>query len=155
MKFFFMIEGASMRASPEKYFQLVLVDNDDDDVFFIERALRRAGHDFPFTRLHDGREAIEYFERLEEGARPDLVLLDVQMPLRNGFEVLQWLRGQPKYEKLTVMMLTSSDDPSDIRRAQALGATDFLTKSPTCAEIVETLRRLAVPGAGSEAVSLR
>ena len=114
--------------SQKKPFQLVLVENDDNDVFFITRALRRAGFDEPLARLKDGQYAIDYFSKLEEGPQPDLVLLDIQMPRLNGFEVLSWLRQQPSYKKLPVIMLTSSEDPRDLRQAKTLGATDFVTK---------------------------
>ena len=130
-----------MRASPDQNLHLVLVENDDNDVFFIERALRRAGYPFSMTRLHDGQAAIEYFERESAAVPPDVVLLDVQMPRRNGFEVLEWLRAQPAYQNLTVMIRTSSDDPADMRRARALGASDFLTKRADCGEIVDGLAR--------------
>jgi CheY-like chemotaxis protein len=131
-----------MKSRPTSNFQLVLVDNDDNDVFFMERALRKAGLEVPITRLADGQHAIDYFSRLENGARPDLVLLDVQMPRRNGFEVLDWLRQHPSYQELPVMMLTSSDDPIDLRRAQSLGADRFLTKEATCRDVIEVLEQL-------------
>lgn len=128
-----------------KTFRLVIVENDDNDVFFIERALQRAGLDCPFTRLADGQAAIDYFSGLEDSALPDLILLDVQIPRRNGFQVLQWLRQHPVYRQRRVMMLTSSDDPGDIRRAQALGADQFLTKQTDYREVIEILERLIQP----------
>jgi CheY-like chemotaxis protein len=130
-----------MESTPKKNLRLVLVDNDDNDVFFIERALRRAGFDLPFVRLADGQRAIDYFSTLQGDAHPDLVLLDVQMPRKNGFEVLGWLRQQPSYRTLPVMMLTSSDDPVDLRRAQTLGADEFLTKKANCRDVIEVLGR--------------
>src|SRR5580692_3316369 len=126
-------------------FRLVIVENDDADVFFIERALQRAGLDCPFTWLADGQDAIDYFSGLEDSTLPDLILLDVQVPRRNGFEVLQWLRQHPVYRQRRIIMLTSSDDPRDIRRAQTLGADQFLTKQTDCREVVEILERLIRP----------
>jgi CheY-like chemotaxis protein len=134
-----------MAQGPAKTFRLVIVENDDNDVFFIERALQRAGLDCPFTWLADGQDAIDYFSGLEEAVLPDLILLDVQVPRRNGFEVLQWLRQHPVYRQRRVMMLTSSDDPGDIRRAQTLGADRFLTKKTDCREVIEILKRLIQP----------
>jgi CheY-like chemotaxis protein len=127
-----------------KNFRLVLVENDDNDVFFLERALQRAALLFSFTWLSDGQEAIDYFSRLEPSALPDLILLDVKIPGRDGFEVLEWLRQQPDFRQRPVMMFTSSDDPGDIRRARALGANQFLTKRSDYSEVVEVLSRLAL-----------
>jgi CheY-like chemotaxis protein len=130
----------------EKDFRVVLVENDDNDVFFIERALNRAGFEFPLTRLADGQDAIDYFSRLDESAAPDLILLDIQMPRRNGFEVLEWLRRQPAFRERRVIMLTSSDDPGDLQRARDLGADDYLTKRTHCREVIQVLERYARPG---------
>jgi CheY-like chemotaxis protein len=131
-----------MAQAQAKTFRLVIVENDDNDVFFIERALQRAGLECPFTWLADGQDAIDYFSGLEDSALPDLILLDVQVPRRDGFEVLRWLRQHPVYRRRRVMMLTSSDDPGDIRRAQTLGADQFLTKKIDCREVVEILEQL-------------
>jgi CheY-like chemotaxis protein len=110
-----------------------------------ERALRQAGLQVPLTRLADGQEAIDYFTGLAEAASgPDLVLLDVKMPHKDGFEVLRWLRQHPSYQKLPVMMLTSSDDPGDMRRARSLGADDFLTKKTNFGNVIETLRKFVL-----------
>jgi len=125
----------------KKTLRVVIVENDDNDVFFIERALQKAGFNLPLTRLKDGQYAIDYFSDLKMEARPDLVLLDVQMPRKNGFEVLTWLRGHPLYVKMPVMMLTSSDDPVDIHKAKHLGATEFLTKKAHCYEVIRVLER--------------
>jgi CheY-like chemotaxis protein len=127
----------------EKTFRLVLVENDDNDVFFLERALQRAALLFSFTWLTDGEEAIDYFSRLEISALPDLILLDVKIPRRDGFEVLEWLRQQPRFRQRRIIMLTSSDDPGDIRRARSLGADKFITKHSDYSEVVELLSRLS------------
>jgi DNA-binding response OmpR family regulator len=133
-----------MPSSPPPTFHLVLVENDDNDVFFIERALHRAGFRFTVTRLPDGEAAIDYFHRLEAAHDvPDLVLLDIQMPRRNGFEVLQWLRENPAFRRLPVMMLTSSDEPTDQSRARTLGADRFLTKNTDCQEVIDVLQALS------------
>jgi CheY-like chemotaxis protein len=126
----------------KKTLHLVLVDNDDNDVFFIERAMRKAGLLEKCTRLIDGQQAIEYFSRLPQEDAPDLLLLDVQMPRKNGFEVLQWLR-QSSHKELPVIMLTSSDDPADMRKARTLGAYEFLTKKTHCHHVIDALNRFA------------
>ena len=131
---------------PNETLRIVLVENDDDDVFFMERALRRAQLHLSLTRLKDGQHAIDYFSQLQDGVAPDVVMLDVNMPRRNGFEVLRWLREQPSFARLPVMMLTSSDDPFDISRAKDLGAAQFLTKKASCTEVVEALKRFRPSG---------
>jgi CheY-like chemotaxis protein len=59
---------------------------------------------------------------------PTLVLLDLKLPRKSGFEILEWIRKQPHLRSLSTIVLSSSDDPSDERRAYALGAHSFITK---------------------------
>jgi CheY-like chemotaxis protein len=130
-----------MQFTQQKRLRLVLVENDDDDVFFIERALQKSGLQPSVTRLSDGQDAIDYFSENRDGNRPDWVMLDVQMPRKNGFEVLRWLRSHPLYQRLRVMILTSSDDPRDVSEAKHLGADEFVTKENSCAKVIEVLKR--------------
>jgi CheY-like chemotaxis protein len=130
-----------MQFTLQKRLRLVLVENDDDDVFFIQRALQKSGLQPCLTRLFDGQEAIDYFSQMEEDKKPDWVMLDVRMPRLNGFDVLRWLRGQPAYRRLPVMILTSSDDPRDMSEAKTLGADEFVTKKSDCANVIEVLKR--------------
>jgi CheY-like chemotaxis protein len=82
----------------------------------------------------DGAEAIAYLQgegrygQREEFPLPDLLLLDLKMPLANGFEVIEWVRARPRLAPLRIVVLTTSDQSRDIDRAHRLGANSFLVK---------------------------
>ena len=80
-----------------------------------------------------------------------MVLLDIKMPLKDGFEVLRWVRQQPEFAKLCVVMLTSSDEIRDVNKAYTLGATSFLVKPLdfwNAADLANSIKRLLKKPAG-------
>ncbi len=113
---------------------VLLVEDNEDDAELVMRAFRRAGVANPIQHVVDGDQAVAYlggsgpFADRVLHPRPGLVLLDLKLPRRSGFEVLQWLRGRPETRRLPVVVLTSSDDNSDIGRAYDLGANSYLVK---------------------------
>lgn len=124
---------------------ILLAEDNDDDVLTLRRALRRAGIEVPLQVVEDGDEAIAYlrgigrFANRAEYPLPDLFLLDLRMPGRDGFEVLEWLRQQPSLAPLRTIVLTTSADISDVDRAYALGANSFLTKPMDLLDFGNTL----------------
>jgi CheY-like chemotaxis protein len=114
---------------------ILLVEDSEDDVFFMQRALRQAGVHNPLHVVRNGQEAIDYlsgqndFSDREQHPLPDLVFLDLKMPGTNGFDVLKWIREQPL--SIPVVVLTSSSEEIDRQRAQELGADCYLLKPPT------------------------
>ncbi len=125
----------------------MLVDDNPDDVFLIERAFRRANMSAPFA-VSDGEEAVSYLAG--EGAYADrqrhplpaLMLLDLKLPRLSGLEVLRWLREQPGLSRLPVVVLTSSRENADINLAYDLCANSYLVKpvSPDALqEMINTL----------------
>lgn len=137
---------AELQADPSA--ALILLGEDElDDAFLIRRALARAGLHNPIEHVRDGQEVVRYLQRTLEDAslrRPGLVLLDLKMPLKNGFEVVEWVRAQPAFKNLPVAILTSSQELTDIGRAKALGVTTFLTKSASFVGVAELVRAVAL-----------
>jgi CheY-like chemotaxis protein len=125
---------------------ILLADDRDDDVQIVRRALRMAGIDLPLQVVSDGEEAIAYlngegkFANRAEYPLPDLFLVDLKMPLKNGFEVLQWVRKHPTLAPLRTIVLTTSDEVKDVNRAYALGANSFLTKPLDFLDFRDTLQ---------------
>lgn len=113
---------------------ILIVEDNDDDVFFIRRAFEKAGVRNPLLRVKNGAEAIAYlngdppFKNRSEHPLPGLVLLDVSMPVTGGFEVLQWIRHQIRFAQLRVIMLTGSDGTREANAAYAQGANSFKVK---------------------------
>jgi CheY-like chemotaxis protein len=128
---------------------MLYVEDEPDDVFFMRDAFRRLGLQAGFEAVEDGGRAIAYLEGVapfEDRGRhplPACVLLDVNLPVRSGFEVLAWVRGRPGLEKLPVIMFSSSGRLEDRQRAQQLGATDYMLKPLSGREFIHTARRIA------------
>lgn len=121
---------------------ILVADDNATDVFFLQRRLAAAGIANPLIHVEDGCEAIAWLEQnvgaaAAQRVRPWLVFLDLRMPRRDGFEVLQWIRDQELGRQLTVVVLTTSDEPIDIERASQLGAHRFMVKYPAPADLVQ------------------
>lgn len=122
---------------------ILLVEDDDTDVLFFRRALKEADVQNPLHVARDGQEAIDFLTqpRPEEQDRlPGLIVLDLQMPCLNGFEVLSWLREQTALGTIPVFIFSSSANHDDIERAYALGANAYVVKPPSLAERLEVAR---------------
>lgn len=108
---------------------IFLIEDDENDVFFFERAAKKAELRQPLAIARDGREAVERLQKSNGGtALPCLVVLDLNLPQRNGLEVLEWLRAQPSLKRIPVIVLTSSTSDKDIQQAYDLGANSYLVK---------------------------
>lgn len=113
---------------------ILLVDDCRDAVLLMSTVFARAGHGQPLQFAYDGGEAIAYLrgdgvhaDRLKYPL-PTAMLLDLNMPGKDGFDVLEWLRTQPGLKALRVYVLSASSRPEDIQRAYALGASAYLVK---------------------------
>lgn len=125
---------------------ILLVEDDENDVILIQRALQKGGVDAPLHLVRDGDEAIDYFcgtGRYENTAihpLPAIVLLDLRLPKRSGLEVLEWLKRHDSLALLPVIVFTNSTEDTDIRRAYALGANSYLKKPYTQAATTALLQ---------------
>jgi DNA-binding response OmpR family regulator len=118
----------------------VLVAEDDLSIReLIQTQLRLAGYE---TRAaHNGREALDQVMLW----RPDVLLLDINMPTLDGFGVLEGLKSLDPRRRVAVMVLTARHSSEDVRRAISLGAKDFLRKPFTQTELLSRVRRLRRP----------
>jgi CheY-like chemotaxis protein len=114
---------------------VLLIDDSDDDEFFLRRSLAKAGIQANLIRIPGGREAIEYFSRVGAYAdtvkypESDLVFLDINMPSVSGFDVLAWLQTNRPLNAPFVVVLSSSEEFRDKDQAKKLGARGYATKS--------------------------
>jgi CheY-like chemotaxis protein len=127
---------------------ILLIEDNDDDVFLMRRALTKAGIDFPLQVVVDGQQALDYFagsgpyaDRSRYPA-PTLVFLDLKLPYVHGFDVLVWLRSQAEWKDLCVVILTSSAEQRDRERALELSAKAFLVKPSTVQMVSDALQFL-------------
>jgi CheY-like chemotaxis protein len=121
-------------SKPEKTVYYVLIaDDSEDDRFLMKAALRQASCLQIIAEVSDGTDAIAYlrghaqFSDRQKFPLPDLLLLDLKMPVKDGFDVLEWLKEQP-CQGLTVVVLTDSMQTEHIKRALDLGADLFQVK---------------------------
>ena len=127
---------------------VLLVEDNEDDIFVLKRTLRKAGVINPLHIATDGRQALDYLSAAMDPARRDqhpvpfLVLLDLKLPYRDGFEVLTWIRNQPALSEVVVVMLTGSDENRDHQRAYALGARSYLVKPASADDIKQLIESL-------------
>jgi CheY-like chemotaxis protein len=128
---------------------LLLVEDSSDDVLLIRRALRKANAPVVVHVADDGVKGMQYlggegvYADRETHPFPALVLLDLKLPRRSGFEVLTWLRAQPGLRRLRVVVLTSSREGPDIDRAYELGANSYLVKPVDFATLHELIADVA------------
>ena len=116
-------------------FTVLLVEDDLNDIFLVKRAFKRAQIANPLQIVTDGEKAIEYLQGRGIYADriayplPKLIVMDIKMPGKTGFEVLEWLKSsrQPLH-RLPIVIVSSSDDPADVNRAYELGANAYMVK---------------------------
>ena len=127
--------------------RILIVEDNRGDVLLVEVALRESGLRFELIHIADGEKAIDYLRELTNGnGSPslDLVLLDLNLPKRDGWEVLEELRSALKHP-VPVMILSSSSAPHDITRAERLGVSKYIRKPSTLDEFLaigRTIRQL-------------
>ena len=116
--------------------EILLAEDNPADVYLIRRALHEHGVDRSVLVSSDGKDALEIVSREGRYAERDrlaLVILDLNLPRHDGIEILGRIRATGEFDRVPVVVLTSSDSPQDRRSADELGATMYLRK-PTCLE---------------------
>jgi CheY-like chemotaxis protein len=120
--------------------KILLIEDNDIDTRMIQRALNECKPNAQLTVRKGGLEGIQY---LQDGAvAPDLILLDVKMPKVSGKEVLKWVRGDPRLKTVPVVMLTSSDEPSDVKECYKAGANSYVRKPEDADRFTENICEL-------------
>src|ERR1035437_6388953 len=113
---------------------ILLVDDSDNDRFLMRGAFKIAKCAILLQEVHNGEEAIAYLKGIgpycdrNTYPLPTVMLLDLNMPKKNGFEVLAWVRAQPLLKTLAISVLSASTRMDDVERAYDLGATSYLVK---------------------------
>jgi CheY-like chemotaxis protein len=122
---------------------ILLVEDNDDDVFIMQNTFKKASVTNPVHVLTDGEQAISYlsgegrYGDRQQFPLPVIIFLDINMPKKSGLEVLEWIRQQPRLKKLTVHMLTASSRPVDVERAAELNANAYLVKPSRMEQLLE------------------
>ncbi len=123
---------------------ILVVEDNPDDVRLLTRAFRKAEVTSPVVYAADGQEAIEMLTSEAEARAPlpDVILLDLKLPRRSGFEVLEWLKADERMRQVPVVILTSSAGTSDLSRAYDLGANSYLVKPVDNADLTQMVANI-------------
>src|SRR5688500_7469311 len=114
---------------------ILIVDDDENDIFFVKRAFTEINVHCTFQILKNGQEVVDYLEGADEYSNrekyplPMMILVDLKMPITDGFQVLACLRAREGIKVIPTVIFSSSDLPADVTRAHELGANSFMTKS--------------------------
>lgn len=131
---------------PPELFPILLVEDSDDDLFLFRRLLTKAEIKHPLSVATNGQAAIDLLSaEIGKGSAaklPRIVFLDLKLPLRSGFEVLEWIRAQP-LQRTVVIVLSSSAEARDVKRAYELGAHGYLVKYPAPVVFQDVVRIVA------------
>jgi CheY-like chemotaxis protein len=112
---------------------ILCIDDDDDDASLLEIAVNSYNEGIRFIKCYGGNEALELLKKSD--LAPDLILLDVNMPLLNGFDCLIEIRKIPRCAEVPIFMLSTSASLRDVDRAYEIGARKFLTKPNSYSQI--------------------
>ena len=125
---------------------ILIADDDEDDCLLVREALREAGQEHELRVVRDGDELLGYLRRTEDGGRdpprPDLVLLDLKMPGKDGRQALRELKADPRLRDIPIVVLTTSSAGDDVSYCYAMGVNSYVTKPASFRGMVEVMRTL-------------
>jgi CheY-like chemotaxis protein len=124
---------------------ILLVEDNPMDVDLTLRAFARRKLINPIDVARDGEEALAYFKRWDEGEKlPVVILLDLKLPKVSGLELLEKIKKHPKYNSIPVVILTSSTEDTDIKRAYQLGVNSYIVKPVDFDKFMEIAEHIEV-----------
>jgi CheY-like chemotaxis protein len=127
---------------------ILAVDDEHDAHFLLKRAFRQSETGIPLISLTNGDEAVEYLAGKKQYndrtafPLPSLLLLDLKMPGKNGFEVLEFIRENPELQDIPVVVFSCSDEKADVIRAYALGCHAYVRKAVGLNELVALVKAM-------------
>lgn len=129
----------------EKPKTILLVEDNKADVRLVEEALKNSSLTYEMAMVRDGVAAMAYLHQEGEYAaasRPDLIILDLNLPKKDGREVLAEIKTNPQFKRIPVIILTTSKNEDDIQQSYDLNANCFITKSRNLSQLFTIVRRI-------------
>jgi len=133
---------------PTRNFLILMAEDDADDRLLVQDAFSESGSSDVVRFVGDGEELVDYllrrgkFEKPADSPRPDLILLDLNMPKKDGREALQEIRAHTALRRVPVVVFTTSRADTDVAKVYELGANSFITKPAEFEALVNTVSRL-------------
>lgn len=127
---------------------ILLADDSESDLMLLRVAFQKAAFKNPLQSVSNGEEAISYLQGAgiygdrSQYPLPAVIVLDLNMPLRNGFDVLTWIRTQAALKRVSIVVLTASARTEDVERAFDLGASSYLVKPSKLEDLTDMIRCL-------------
>lgn len=131
---------------------ILQAEDDDDAILLFNYALNRSEMMADLQVVHDGEEAISYllgkapYDDRTRYPLPNVVVIDLNMPKRDGFQVLEWIRSQPQFDSIPVYVLSVSAEGEKVDQAMKLGATGYFTKAKLFVKMIDELKKLSPGG---------
>lgn len=128
-----------------KAVDILLVEDHLPDIVFTKKAFERGNYNSKLHIVRDGEEAIAFLRKencYKDAVRPDLILLDINLPKASGYEVLELIKKDPNLMTIPVIMLTSSGADQDIDKSYSLYANSYLIKPDSLSKFVEMINQL-------------
>lgn len=127
---------------------ILMADDDDDDYLLTQKALKRSKLLNKLCRVRDGEELLQYlrnegeFENGTECGRPGVILLDLNMPRKDGREALKEIKSDPELSDIPIVIFTTSKAEEDIYKSYKLGVNSFITKPVTFDNLIQVMQAL-------------
>ena len=137
------------RKDNQQEVHLIIAEDDEGHAALIKKNLTRAGFKNHIVHLKDGQEVLDFFFKKGEGqhrvsGKSYLLLLDIRMPKVDGIEVLRQLKENPDLSKMPVIMVTTTDDPREVRHCHELGCSIYITKPVEYESFIDAIKKLGL-----------
>ena len=135
---------------PEKSFTILMADDDEDDFFLVREAFRESGFRDPLYLVENGEELMDYlchrgkYSDPTQSPRPDLILLDLNMPRKSGREALREIKADPHLRDIPIVIITTSENQGDKLLGSQLGVCSFVNKPNSFDELVSIIKTNAM-----------
>ena len=136
-----------MTYDPIEPIEILLVEDNEDDIILIEEAFAGARMMNVINNVRDGEAALAYLRQegpYKNAVRPGLILLDINMPKKNGFEVLEAIKANPQLQPLPVIILTTSEREEDVVRSFVYGACSYIRKPVSLERFIDVVKQFEV-----------
>lgn len=127
---------------------VLLVEDNADDLIFIQRAIRKAGVSIFLQHVENGEEAVSYllgegfYSDRERYPFPALIVTNMKMPRMNGLELLTWIKQQPTLKHLPVLVMSSSENPDEMSKVAALDGSSYFVKTSSLGALTEVVKQM-------------
>ena len=145
LSFFFGCQPMETRSADHKIPQglkIVLVEDDDGHAILIQRSLSPLRPQNQIVRVSDGQQAVDYLFESHETSEPTVVFLDLNLPVLDGYQVLERLKADHKTRKIPVVIISTTDDTREMERCYDLGANAYISKPLEFKHFTHTMRSL-------------